>query len=97
MNRNREITITIQGEEEKKQCNERDTQLLLIATRNKAPRQAAEDIIALKKLRSGDYTLSALTEEAKNTLVKDSNWTKEFASTATIRQTTYPVSYMEYG
>ena len=89
--RNKEVTVTVTDEQEKEKCTKIDTVTLLNTVKCAEPQHITKEIIALRKLQSGDLLVTALTEENRISLEKNTEWLRSIASTATVRRSTFPV------
>jgi len=69
--RNKEVTIIIIDEQEKKKYMKINIIILLNAIKGAEPQHITKNIIALRKLQSGDLLVTALTEESRITLEKN--------------------------
>ena len=69
--RNKEVIITITNEQEKERCTNIDTVTLLNTVKCAEPQHITKEIIALQKLQSGDLLVTALTEENRISLKKN--------------------------
>jgi hypothetical protein len=87
----KEVKITIKGQEDKQAIEKRDIQNILAAVRTREPREAVKEIIAARRLPSGDILLSTLTEKARIALERSKDWLRAIAPTAEILPTTFPV------
>ena len=89
--RRKEVKITAQSREDKEAIERKDLRNLIAAIKTKDPKEATKEIIAAKRLPSGDILLSTLTEKARIELEKNNAWLRAVAPTAEVRRTTFPV------
>jgi hypothetical protein len=87
----KELKVTIKNREEREETKKKDIRRLLSAIKAREPREMTKQIIATRKLPSGDLLFSTLTEKARIELEKSNGWLRAIASTAETRKTTFPV------
>jgi hypothetical protein len=87
----KELKITVQSREDKETVEKKDLRNLIAAIRTKEPKEATKEVIAARRLPSGDILFSTLTEKARIELEKCSDWLRAVAPTAEVRRTTFPV------
>jgi hypothetical protein len=69
----------------------KDMRNIIAAIRIKEPKEAIKQVIAARRLPSGDISFSTLTEKARIDLEKSSDWLRAVAPTAEVRRTTFAV------
>jgi hypothetical protein len=89
--RRKEVKITVQSQEDKEAVERKDLRNLIAAIKTKEPKEATKEVIAAKRLPSGDILLSTLTEKARIELEKNNAWLRVVAPTAEVRRTTFPI------
>jgi hypothetical protein len=87
----KEVKITVRGQEDKKAVEKMDIIKLLTAIRTKEPKETVKEIIAARRLPSGDILISTLTERARIALERSSEWLRAVTSTAEVLYTMFPV------
>jgi hypothetical protein len=87
----KEVKVTVQSQEEKEAVEKKDIRNILAAIKTKEPKEATKEVIAARRLPSGDILVSTLTEKARIELEKSSDWLRAVASTAVVRRTTFPL------
>jgi hypothetical protein len=89
--RRKEVTVTVQSQEDKESVARKELRNLIAAIKTKEPKEATKEIIAARRLPSGDIRLSTLSEKARIELEKGHDWLRAVAPTAEIQRTTFPV------
>jgi len=64
---------------------------LVTAIKAQEPREITAQVIAARRLPSGEILVSTLTEKARRELERSNNWLQAIATTAEARETTFPV------
>jgi hypothetical protein len=89
--RRKELRIAIKNEKEKDELKRKDIRTLVTAIRAQEPRETTAQVIAAKRLQSGDILISTLTEKARRELEESNTWLRAIAPSAEARKTTFPV------
>ena len=69
----------------------KDIRNIIAAIRIKEPKEVIKQVIAARRLLSGDILFLILTEKARIDLKKSSDWLRAVAPTAEVRRTTFAV------
>ena len=85
------MKITVKSQEDRKAVKKIDIIKLLTAIKTKEPKEAVKEIIAARRLPSGDILISILTERVRIALERSSEWLRAVAPTAEVLYTTFPV------
>ena len=78
-------------QKDRESVDKRNIKDILIAIKTKEPKEAIKEVIAARRLLSGDILLSTLTEKARIILEKSNEWLQAIAPTAEVLRTTFPV------
>lgn len=89
--RRKEVKVTVKSREDKESVGKADTRNILAAIKTREPKEAVKEILAARRLPSGDILLSTLTEGARIALEKSTEWLGAIAPTAEVLRTTFPV------
>jgi hypothetical protein len=89
--RRKELKITITDQKEREELKKIDIRRLVTTLKTQEPYEATAQILAAKKLPSGDLLISTLTEKARRELEKSNSWLQAIAPTAEARRTAFPV------
>ena len=87
----KELKIIISDQKEREELKKIDMRRLVITLKAHEPYEATAQILAAKRLPSGDLLISTLTEKARRELEKNNSWLQAIAPTAEARGTTFPV------
>ena len=87
----KELKVTIRDDKEREETKRKDTRRLVAAIKESEPQEATKQIIAARRLPSGDFLLSTLTEKARIELERNNSWLRAIAKTAEARKTVFPV------
>lgn len=87
----KELKITIKNQQEKENTEKRSIQDIITAIRSREPKEATKEVIAARRLPSGDLLISTLTESSRITLEKNKDWLRTIASSAEVLGTTFSV------
>jgi Zinc knuckle len=87
----KELKIIIKDEKEREQTRKKDIRQLISAAKTYKPQEATKQIIAARRLPSGDLLFSTLTEKARIELEKSNDWLQAITPSAEIRKTTFPL------
>jgi hypothetical protein len=85
------MKVTVQSQDEKEAVEKKDIRNILAVIKTKEPKEATKEVIAARRLLSGDILVLTLTEKARIELEKSSDWLRAIASTAVVRRTTFPL------
>ena len=87
----RETVITIENEEEREKTRNISTEVLLEMVKRGSSQGPVRDIVAARKLASGDVLFVANSEETRKALESDSSWTQRVAASAKVKESRYAV------
>ena len=87
----KEIVVTIENEEEREKTRHIDTETLVNMIIGKDPKGPTKEILAARKLPSGDVQFVVRTENAKQTLENDNEWAQKIATSAKVKKHTFLV------
>ena len=87
----KELKITIKDGKERDELRKKDMRTLVTAIKAQEPHEITAQVIAARRLPSGEILISTLTEKARRELEKRSDWLQAIATTAEARETTFPV------
>lgn len=89
--KDREITVTIEDERQRNEVKTTGVGTLVEAIRKKEPKAATEDILAIRKLPSGDLLITTTRTASRTTLEKSAEWLRAIAASARVKRTTFSV------
>lgn len=89
--KDRELIVTITNQEEKAETGKRPAEAILQAVRAREPKKATDNIVTLRTLPSGDYQLTTVTEDDKQSLERSNDWLQAVATSACIVRTTFTI------
>ncbi|KAK5202581.1 hypothetical protein LTR41_011672 [Exophiala xenobiotica] len=72
--KDREITVTVEDERQREEVKATGVGSLVEAIQKKEPKSATEDILAIRKLPSGDLLITTTKTESRTTLEKSTEW-----------------------
>ena len=87
----KELKITVKDQKEKEELGKKDLRNIIAQIKTREPLEATKQIIAARRLPSGDILLSTLTEKARIDLEKSHEWIRAVTSSAEVRKTTFSV------
>ena len=85
------MKVTVKSQKDRESVEKQNIKDILTAIKTKEPKEAVKEIIAAKRLLSGDILLLTLTEKARIILEKSNEWLQAVIPTAEILRTTFSV------
>src|SRR5205085_12243194 len=87
----KELKVTIKDGKERDELKKKDMRTLVTAIKAQEPRETTAQVIAARRLPSGEILISTLTEKARRELERCNDCVQAIATSAEARETTLPV------
>jgi hypothetical protein len=85
------VKVTVKSQKDRESVEKLNIRDILTAIKTKEPKEAVKEIIAARRLPSGDILLSTLTEKARIIFKKSNKWLRAVTPTAEVLRTTFSV------
>jgi hypothetical protein len=85
------VKVTVKSQRDRESVKKLNIKDILIAIKTKESKKAVKEIIAARRLLSGDILLLTLTEKVKIIFKKSNEWLRAVTSTAEVLRTTFPI------